>query len=205
MSQYHAPKRQEQAQESRKALMDAALSLFSANGYEASSVRNICSLAGVADSLLYHYFPGGKKELLQAIAQEEIEQVLQELNARNNTYDELPTEEALEALFLFIRDVVLRHAKVFRLLLRDRELLNASPLMALLSRRNYWLPQFLQKKAEKGEIALMNFEAASGSLNMLMLSHLIMELEDLPFSPLGDAANRRRMIAYQVGLWQKGE
>lgn len=59
-------KRQRQAEQRRAQLIDAALDLFSAHGFEATRVADIAQAAGVAQGLLYHYFPT-KEALLAAI------------------------------------------------------------------------------------------------------------------------------------------
>lgn len=198
-------KRQEQAQESRKRLMDTALSLFALRGYAATSVHTLCQSAGVADSLLYHYFPGGKGELMDAIARENLRQVMLELSEQNELLDALPLEEMLEALYQHIQRVVMRHEDLFRLMIRERELLQCDRLLRLLSSRQQWFPEVLRRRAQRGEIREMDFESASETLNSLMLYHLIMELMSLEGSPLRDEAQRRRMIAYQAGLWRKND
>ena len=60
-------KRKKQAEERRKQLIDTALGLFAAKGFENTTTKNIAEAAGVAQGLIYHYF-GGKEELLFAAA-----------------------------------------------------------------------------------------------------------------------------------------
>ena len=59
-------KRSEQAEQRRNQLIDTALELFSERGIEATRVSDIAQAAGVAQGLLYRYFPG-KDALLSAI------------------------------------------------------------------------------------------------------------------------------------------
>ncbi|HEX8983065.1 MAG TPA: TetR family transcriptional regulator [Ktedonobacterales bacterium] len=61
-------KREQQAEERRNQLIDTALQLFSEHGIEATRVSDIARAAGVAQGLLYHYFPS-KDALLTAIIQ----------------------------------------------------------------------------------------------------------------------------------------
>ena len=89
--------RQEQAQESRRKLMDAALTLFAQKGYAGTNMRAISRSAGMADGLLYHYFPGGKQELLREIVREKLGDV--EMRTRqwdtelmNLSLEEVPAE-----------------------------------------------------------------------------------------------------------------
>ena len=63
-----------QAVERRQQILDIAMRLFAENGYHATSMRELNKEIGMADALTYHYFPGGKLEILKAVlhnAQEE--------------------------------------------------------------------------------------------------------------------------------------
>ena len=61
-------KRKRRAEERRKQLIDTALGLFAAKGFESTTTKDIAEAAGVAQGLIYHYF-GGKEELLFAAAE----------------------------------------------------------------------------------------------------------------------------------------
>ena len=50
-------KRERQAEQRRNQLIDTALTLFAEHGIEATRVSDIAQTAGVAQGLLYHYFP----------------------------------------------------------------------------------------------------------------------------------------------------
>ena len=54
-------RRQEQAAGTRRRLLDSAKQLFYEKGCSATSVRSINRAIGIADGILYHYFPGGRK------------------------------------------------------------------------------------------------------------------------------------------------
>ena len=60
-------RRKEQAEASRAGLIEAARQVFTAHGYEATTVAEILDRAGMARGALYHYFPGGKREVFQAV------------------------------------------------------------------------------------------------------------------------------------------
>jgi AcrR family transcriptional regulator len=61
-------RRHPQPDDVRAHLMDAALRVFAARGYEGASVRDIANEAKVATGLLYHYFPS-KQAVLMALFQ----------------------------------------------------------------------------------------------------------------------------------------
>jgi AcrR family transcriptional regulator len=58
--------RQRQALARREQILKAALKLFAERGFDATSTRQIASEAGIAEGLIFHYFPT-KASLLAAI------------------------------------------------------------------------------------------------------------------------------------------
>jgi AcrR family transcriptional regulator len=59
--------RKDQARASRAALVEAARQCFAERGYDATTVAEILRRAGMARGALYHYFPGGKRDVFQAV------------------------------------------------------------------------------------------------------------------------------------------
>ena len=59
--------RREQAEASRAGLVEAARRCFVEHGYDDTTVAAILDRAGMARGALYHYFPGGKRELFAAV------------------------------------------------------------------------------------------------------------------------------------------
>lgn len=59
--------RRAQAQASRARLLESARRTFTERGYEATTVAEILERAGMARGALYHYFPGGKREIFGAV------------------------------------------------------------------------------------------------------------------------------------------
>jgi TetR/AcrR family acrAB operon transcriptional repressor len=62
-------KTKEEAEVTRNSLMDAALAVFSKQGYEATRLEDIAEEAGVTRGAIYHHF-GGKAELFNALIDE---------------------------------------------------------------------------------------------------------------------------------------
>ena len=58
----------ERREETRERLLAAALEIFADQGYHAGTTKAIAQRAGVADGLLFHYFPT-KVELMAAVAE----------------------------------------------------------------------------------------------------------------------------------------
>jgi AcrR family transcriptional regulator len=61
--------REEKSERSRRAVLDAALQLFSHQGYRGTSVREIAEAAGVSTGNLYHHFPD-KETIFQTLLDE---------------------------------------------------------------------------------------------------------------------------------------
>ena len=64
--------RQRQAAAGREQILERALKLFAAQGFDATSTRQIAKEAGVAEGLIFHYFPT-KASLLTAILEDRLE------------------------------------------------------------------------------------------------------------------------------------
>jgi AcrR family transcriptional regulator len=62
-----APRRLPPA-ERREQLIDAALSVAARDGHERLAFEAVAKQAGVTRNLVYHYFPGGRQELVEAAA-----------------------------------------------------------------------------------------------------------------------------------------
>lgn len=71
-----------------QAIVDAAVELFAADGYDAVSTRAIAERAGCSETLLFRYF-GGKRGLLLAICNEMTDRNVERLRAED--YDDLRT------------------------------------------------------------------------------------------------------------------
>jgi AcrR family transcriptional regulator len=64
------PERRTQAQRAettRTALIDAARGLFAERGYDVVGAEEIVRAAGLTRGALYHHFPSGKRDLLEAV------------------------------------------------------------------------------------------------------------------------------------------
>ncbi|WP_143461392.1 TetR/AcrR family transcriptional regulator [Levilactobacillus enshiensis] len=56
----------------RQNIIDVGRALFAKNGYAGTSTRMINEQAGIAEGLLYYYFPQGKRQLLDTIVHDGI-------------------------------------------------------------------------------------------------------------------------------------
>jgi AcrR family transcriptional regulator len=197
--------RQEQAAETRRNLLDAAQKLFANHGYNATSVRSISKEIGAADGLLYHYFPGGKKEILQAVVMENFMQIFSSLKVRPESLDHLTLEEALEYVCQRWYAVFEEYKYVIKILFKENEvmgLVEYEKIFQFAQRDELWFEEFLRRRAEKGEIREIDYKSATQVARTILLNNFFFILMGVGLGPLSDAEYRKRLIAYQVGLWK---
>jgi AcrR family transcriptional regulator len=90
--------------DNRSALLDCALDLFAARGYEAVGVQEIVEAAGVTKPTLYHYF-GNKRGLLDALLDREFTPLYQAVQQVADYHGDLPLtlEKVTRAFFDFAK------------------------------------------------------------------------------------------------------
>jgi AcrR family transcriptional regulator len=66
---YHSPKRQQQAEATRRRILASAKQLFAEHGYAATTMEAIARAAGISLAALYLHFPG-RVAVVGALAQE---------------------------------------------------------------------------------------------------------------------------------------
>jgi AcrR family transcriptional regulator len=198
--------RQEQAEETRQKLLDAAKKLFAEKGYNGTPVRSINRSIGMADGLLYHYFPKGKKEMLQVIVQENAVKIISGLQRRPQEFAALPIEEVIELVFQNTVKIFNDNREILNILFRDsevRELVERDRLLAVIGDRSKWFPTLLKARAEAGEIREMDYDSAATVLSAIMMEHFLVNLTGVGDGHLSDPQKRERLIKYQVDLWKK--
>jgi AcrR family transcriptional regulator len=85
------PRRERKKQQTRDALIEAALTLFEAGGYERTAVHEITDAVDVSERTFFRYF-AGKEDLVLAFSRDRTDALLEALAARP------PDEEPLIAL-----------------------------------------------------------------------------------------------------------
>ena len=196
--------RQEQAAETRRNLLDSALRLFAENGYDATSVRNINRDAGVADGLLYHYFPNGKKEIIKVLALEQIERIKTLFQSDADQLDKLPLKDAIEVIYQNWLQLLIEHKNIVKILMKEHDVLKVVQrelLAEIVDNDDRVFYSLLQKRAQRGEIKEIDFGCAEDILKAVLFSYCFSILTGIGSKLLGDDEHRRKLIAYQVGLW----
>jgi AcrR family transcriptional regulator len=106
MSPRTAKQNQAMREETRARIIRAALSLFSAQGYERTTVKQIAEAAGVAQGLMYSHF-AGKDDLLKAIFQQSVQDVYESFAlAESGELAGGPVERLIRAAFIVVREKI---------------------------------------------------------------------------------------------------
>ncbi len=74
--------------ERKRRIIDTALQLFSENGYDKTSIRDIAKHAHMSLGLLYNYF-ASKEQLLEAIVQEGVDDLQRALDLTRQSHQDL--------------------------------------------------------------------------------------------------------------------
>lgn len=76
----------------RAKILDVARDLFAEKGFEATTTRELNKTLGIADGLLYYYFPHGKQEILDTIVNQGLEN---RMSAISFDFSDVTTPEQL--------------------------------------------------------------------------------------------------------------
>lgn len=194
--------RQEQAAETRENLLAAAKSLFAEKGYHATPVRAINQKLKMGDGIIYHYFPGGKREVLSVLLSEGFANKLNKLKQSDNIIDDLPLKEALHSIYERMDDMFMEDLELMKVLFKENDmfdLIEAKQLASFIKERNEWLSSFLRKRYEKGEIKNINFNYAGRQFISLCMQNIISTVVGIGVS---NEEERVEMIDFTIDLWK---
>jgi len=97
----------------RLQILDIAEELFSANGYAATSVRQIAEQAGVNPALVHYYF-GNKKSLLQSVMETALQPLVEAIATLKDKPDTSP-----ESIVRLLLSMAVSHPNIPRLMTRE--------------------------------------------------------------------------------------
>lgn len=150
-----------QAIERRSQLLESAKELFASNGYHATTTRQITKNIGMADGLIYHYFPEGKKQILDIIIKEFINDKWIKLEKDiSEVICDLPMKEILFKLGNIIFKYIGNDKNILVILLREQNILSDEYTNIFnnhIKKVIYKTELILKEKAEKNEIKAFDF------------------------------------------------
>lgn len=194
------------AEDTRKKLLDSAVKLFAENGYKGTTVRAITRNVNLSDSLLYHYFPNGKKQIFEAAVEENIKEISSSLSSLIGMKDcvKMPLADFLEVVYLSFMETVRTHLDIMRVILWETEVrkyVKSDRLTQIFGLEGLQIEEIFKHKAAEGEIKEMNFKAAALSINSILTNHVVTKLFNNGTSILEDDESRKRLIDYQMHMW----
>lgn len=194
--------RQEQAAETREKLLAAAKALFAEKGYHATPIRAINQKLKMGDGIIYHYFPGGKREVLSVLLSEGLDKRISELKKIDSIIDELPLKEAMYYIYRTMDSIFMSDLDLTKVLIRENalvELLEAKWLSNLMKERNQWLSNFLRRRYERGEIKNLNFNYAARQFISICMQNISSVVFDIH---IYNENERLEMIDFTIDLWK---
>ena len=102
------------AKQARKAIIDAALSLFAQHGFAAVSIRAVALTAGVSQGLIYHHF-ADKNALWAAASASSRDEVLAVVEQHPRYLAATCPWEQLQCLLLLAVEYIRSHPEIVRL------------------------------------------------------------------------------------------
>ena len=197
--------RETQAAETREKLFISARSLFAKKGYKGTSVREINRSVGLADGLLYHYFPGGKADIFRNVLEEESSRIIASFPAdgRLAVYKEMPLSVMLSEIYRDFSDIIQENLDIIRILFRETEALNTvtdGDNSSMFYEKPRWFIDLLKEKHARGEVRLMDFESASDIYTGILFSRVL----ELVFDNRDEmiCVSRNKLFDHLADLWK---
>jgi AcrR family transcriptional regulator len=152
------------AQERRQQILAVAKKLFAEDGYHATSMRTLNKALGVAEALTYHYFPGGKLDILQTILREGRAARIAEIDALAPLFrDGLSLREALLLAARVGTTIFTGDKEWFQIVMRERNWLRREEWITTLAGGDtpmQFLYDFFARRMAQGEIREMDLRFA---------------------------------------------
>lgn len=181
-----AASRSEKAAETRRKLIETAKKSFSENGYNGTSVRDISKSIGVSESLLYHYFPNGKRELLSEVMKKELSDFRENVPDSDvvDIFDGLPIEDSLKSIYTRLSGFINEHIDLIRIVILEKEVrdfIRAEDMNRYLDGVENFLRDFLQNRMDKGEIHDVDCRAAALVMQSMLLNMVLFSVLGISF------------------------
>ena len=166
--------REAKKQKTKKAILEAAISLFSENGYDNTSIENIAKIAGVGKGTVYGYFQT-KKDIIKGFCEYELEKIHMKLV--NGSNQDAPVLEQMLTIYMTEFHHVTQNREFGRLFMREAVFPQDSDIQNNLDIDDKYfqiLFPILEKGQERGELRkdaeLLHITAHFYSLYILIIS-----------------------------------
>ena len=185
------PKRtHEEALQTKKQIMDAAVTLFSSKGYEKTSLSDVARAAGVTRGAIYWHFENKGElliELLQAIAKDKnlVEPLLD--SAKESEFDPLGcirkwlyAHGTNEANLLFVSEIAKIGSSALLEIIGEEEL--HYRMHELVRNRVYYLKEGIKNAIRRRQLpADVDVELAAEAINLMLVGYVLAVRKDKAF------------------------
>jgi len=166
--------REEKKQKTKQAILDAAVTLFSTNGFENTSIEELAKVAGVGKGTVYGYFQT-KKEILHAFCEHELDLIHKELV--NQANPDAPVLEQMLTIYMTEFKHVTLNKEFGRIFMRQTVFPDEGDLQGHAEIDDKYFQLFfpiLEKAKDRGElrrdIELLHLTAHFYSIYILLIS-----------------------------------
>lgn len=166
--------REAKKQKTKRAILEAAISLFSENGYKNTSIENIAKIAGVGKGTVYGYFHT-KKDIIKGFCEYELEKI--HLKLVNSSNQDAPVLEQMLTIYMTEFHHITQNREFGRLFMREAVFPHDSDIQNNLEIDDKYfqiLFPILEKGQERGELRkdaeLLHITAHFYSLYILIIS-----------------------------------
>jgi AcrR family transcriptional regulator len=199
--------REAQAAETRKNLLAVAKRMFADKGYSATSVRSINRELGLADGILYHYFPDGKHEILQTLLEEGIKQRSETMDVMLKSLDrELSMKDTLVTLTWNMRTILLGDLDLLQIQFKERDLVATEygeKIFSFVKQQQLNLAIVIQEKADSGQIRVMDYEMAARQFTSSIIMIVWLYLSGVQFIDEAEDEYIEKVVLFTLQLWAK--
>ncbi len=171
------------AEERRRQLLQVAKDLFAEKGFHATPIRAINRAIGMADGLIYHYFPQGKQQILETIVQEAFENRYRVMKQVSTVISkEVPLRQVLLTLAERMYEFIISDRQSTLIMIRERNHLSddfVSKLSELITDRMNWIADLLKERHEAGEIAELDYPIAAKQIVSMNFMFLLRDISGI--------------------------
>ena len=108
--------REQKKRETKKAILEAAITLFSRNGFGQTSIEQIARTAGIGKGTVYSYFQT-KKDIIKGFCEYELEQIHEQLIRNSDTSE--PIHRQMKTIYMMEFHHITRNREFGRLYMRE--------------------------------------------------------------------------------------
>lgn len=198
--------RELQAIERKQQLLKSAKKLFAQNGYYSTSVRSITKNIGMADGLIYHYFPNGKMQILKSLFKEGNEILDKHLyETLKGIKDEMTLREVMIYLGNNFKENYRKDDEFASIIFHEKDLLEEDDvdfLSQIFKKQLSILADFFERRAEKGEMKKLDFEMVAYQFMSTIITLVMMEYMGIHgICEQNDADDIEKVVDFMLNLW----